>query len=201
MAQWPRTASAADATMALVVVDGGLDHRGWGVDEVALDLLAQAGLVGFHGQEVVGSGLADGAGDDGIGGDGVDGDQGALEAATCGKPLEQEGDGGGLAAVVGDRLLAEHEPAGGGEGVDQVQGARVGLSIMTAPRGLAVDGDEIGALGPSLAHPGRERGREQLGIDAVHQLGEPARARHPVMVGQEAAQELEMCLAQSAIPS
>jgi hypothetical protein len=99
--------------------------------------------------------LSDSAGNDGIGGDGVDGDQGALEAATCGKPLKQDGDGGGLAALVGDRLLAEHEPAGGGEGGDQMQGARVGLAVMTAPRGLAVDGDEIGTLHDQQRHLGQ----------------------------------------------
>ena len=105
------------------------------------------------------------------------------------------GNGADLAALVGDRLLAEHEPAGGGEGGDEMQRPSVGLAIVAAARGLAVDGDKVDALGPALAHPGRERRREQLGVDAVHQLGEPARARHTMMVGQEVAQEGEMRLA------
>ena len=46
--------------------------------------------------------------------------------------------------------------------------------------------------GPGLAHPGGESGREQGGVDAVHQDGEPSPAGDAVLVGQVAAQEVEV---------
>lgn len=63
---------------------------------------------------------------------------------------------------------------------------------MAAARGFTVDGDEIGSVGQGLAHPGRESVCEQGRIDAVHQYGQPASAWHAVMIGQIAAQEVEM---------
>ena len=67
-------------------------------------------------------------------------------------------------------------------------------AVMAAARGLAVDGDQVGPIRPDLADPGAEAGREQARIDPVHQQREPACPRHPVMVGQEAAQELQALL-------
>jgi hypothetical protein len=50
-------------------------------------------------------------------------------------------------------------------------------AVMTAARGLAVDGDQIGPLRPDLPDPGGEAGREQARIDPVHQQRQPAVVR------------------------
>lgn len=68
-------------------------------------------------------------------------------------------------------------------------------AIMTATRGLPIDGDELGSLRPGLAHPASEGRREQRRIDAVHEQGEPASARHAVLIRQIAAQEADVGLA------
>src|SRR5215218_3787326 len=52
-----------------------------------------------------------------------------------------------------------------------------------------------GAVRPGRPHPGREGGREQARIDAVHQLREPAPARHAMMIGQIAAQHRQVLFA------
>src|SRR3954447_23495702 len=67
--------------------------------------------------------------------------------------------------------------------------------VMAAPRGLAVDGDQLGRVRPSLAHPTHEAGREHLRIHAVHQRAQPIRTGDALKIGQEAAQEGEMGLA------
>lgn len=77
----------------------------------------------------------------------------------------------------------------------------VGAPVVAAARGLAVDGDEVGLIRPGLADPGTESGREQGRVDAVHQNGQPAPAWQAVVVGHIAAQETEMRLPHSAMPS
>src|SRR5205823_2407591 len=91
-----------------------------------------------------------------------------------------------------DRLLPENEAARGGEGGDEVEWRLADIAVMASTRGLAVDGDQLWTAGPSLPHPGREGGREQRRIDAVHQDGEPARAGNTVMIRKEAAEEHKM---------
>ena len=100
-----------------------------------------------------------------------------------------------LVGLVGYRLLAQHEAVGGGEGRDEVDGGGPRGTVVAAARGLAVDDDEVRAIGPGLAHPGGEGGREQGGIDPVHQDGEPAAAGDTMPVGQMAAQEVQVGLA------
>src|SRR3954452_8915775 len=60
--------------------------------------------------------------------------------------------------------------------------------VMAAPGGLAVDGDQLGRVRPSLADPTHEAGREHLRIHAVHQRAQPIRAGDAMKIGQEAAQ-------------
>ena len=74
-------------------------------------------------------------------------------------------------------------------------------AIVAAPRGLAVDRHEIDAVRPAFPHPVREGGGEEAGIDPVHQDGEPALARHAVLIGQVLAEEVEMRRAPQAAMS
>src|SRR4051812_42383134 len=69
-----------------------------------LDLGAERGLVGLDGQQGVGAGASDRAGDGSVGGDGVDRDQRALEPSVLGQALDQGRDGGGL---IPSRSLAD----------------------------------------------------------------------------------------------
>jgi hypothetical protein len=62
-------------------------------------------------------------------------------------------------------------------------------------REVFVDRHHVRPIGPGLAHPGREGRREQARVNPVQQDGEPARPRHPMMVGQEPPQERQMRLA------
>src|SRR6202050_264351 len=68
-------------------------------------------------------------------------------------------------------------------------------AVVAAARTLAVDGDEMGAIGPSLAHPSRKHRRKQRRVDAVHKQRQPAPARNAMRVGQIAAQKREIDLA------
>jgi hypothetical protein len=66
----------------------------------------------------------------------------------------QEGrNGGDLVRFFVDRFLAQHEPAGGGERRYQMQGLLAALSIVAAPRSLAVDGHERGLVRPAFSDP------------------------------------------------
>lgn len=70
-------------------------------------------------------------------------------------------------------------------------GARPALRSWLRREVLPSMATKSGWSGVSRTHGG-EAGREQAGIDAVHQHGQPASARHAVMIGQTAAQEVEM---------
>ena len=59
--------------------------------------------------------------------------QRALEAVIGGQPFEQQRNGAGLAAFLRGCFLAEHQPGGGGEGRDQMQGLGALGMIVAAP--------------------------------------------------------------------
>jgi hypothetical protein len=88
-------------------------------------------------------------GDVGIASHGVDGNQGAFEVEA----FQKDWDSGDLVGFFLDRLLAQHEPAAGGEGRHQMQGLLAGLAIVAAARGLAVDGNERGLVRPAFGDP------------------------------------------------
>src|SRR3954452_15013655 len=75
---------------------GAIKRGRLGRGEQGLDLGAERGLVGLDGQQVVGAGASDRAGEGSVGGDGVDRDQRALEPIVLGQALDQGRDGGGL---------------------------------------------------------------------------------------------------------
>src|SRR5208283_3872870 len=77
-----RDGAGLDAAVALVEIDVDFDLALVGGLEGGLDIGPQGRLIAFDGEQIVGSGVADGLGDLRIAGDGVDGDHGAFEAAA-----------------------------------------------------------------------------------------------------------------------
>src|SRR5215467_5762041 len=73
--------------------------------------------------------------------------------------------------------------------------------VVGTSGGLAVDGDEVVPSRPHGGDEGRKAAREQRRIDPVHQIAQPAGARHAVMEVTEAAQEIEVVLAPRTISS
>src|SRR3954447_4418352 len=92
-------------------------------------------------------------------------------------------------AVTNFRAYLEHKALVGCEGRDEMERLLAGAPVMAAPRGLTIDGDQLGRVRPSLVHPTHEAGREHLRIHAVHQSAQPIRAGDAVKIGQEAAQD------------
>ena len=86
-----RDGAGFDAAVALVEIDVDFDLALVGGCEGGLDVGLQARLITFDGEQIIGSGVADGSSDLRIAGDGVDGDLGAFEAAAGGELLEQYG--------------------------------------------------------------------------------------------------------------
>jgi len=131
--------------------DVAIERLGGRLGEESLDLGAQDRLVGLDGKQVVRASLPDRGGDRRIGGDGVDRDDRVFQSAVFSQALDQNRNGANFIGLVGDRLLSEHQSAGRGEGGNQMQRRGAGAAIVTAARTLAVDGDEIGTVGPTLA--------------------------------------------------
>jgi len=183
--------SGLDAAAALV--DGGRHVQlggGRGV-EIGPQFGVQGRLVGLDRQEVVGTGGGDRLGGGRVAAHGVDGDQRALQV----EPLQQRRDGPDLVGLVLHRLLAQHQPAPGGEGGDQVQRVSAPGVVVAAPHALAVDGHKVGAIGKGLLDPGQKAGGEQRPIHPVHQRRHPVGAGNAMVVGREATQEVQVRLA------
>jgi hypothetical protein len=73
-----------------------------------------------------------------------------------------------------------------------MQGLGALALVVRAPRGLAVDGDEVGAVRPHLGHPALEAALEQDRVDPVEQDAQPPLARNAVVEGREPAQEIQV---------
>lgn len=89
--------------------------------------------------------------------------------------IEQLGNGGDLVGLLRNRELRQGQPGGGGVGAQGVQGFEPLAMIVGAARGLAVDGDDVMPARPELGDPALKAACEQGGIDAVHQVAQPAR--------------------------
>src|SRR3954471_4803496 len=98
-------------------------------------------------------------------------------------------DGGDLVRLAGHRLLPEHQALAARPGGDEVQGITPPAPGVGAPRGLAVDGDQVGFRLAQALDPAREAALEQLRVERRDHLAERVVARDAVPVGQEAAQE------------
>jgi hypothetical protein len=73
-----RGGALLDAAVGLVEVDPGVEGVSCRLEETGLDLGAQARLIGFDDEEIVGVGRPDGTADGGVGGDRIDADDAAL---------------------------------------------------------------------------------------------------------------------------
>ena len=160
--------------------------------EVGLDVGFQGGLVALEGEQVVGLVGDDLVGDLDLAAHGVDGDQGALELLGLGELVEQLGNGGDLVGLLRHADLGQGQPGVGGVGAEHVQRLDPLSAIVGAPRGLAVDGNEVVAVRPLGCHPALEAAGEQGRIDAIDQAAQPALAGNAVMERGKAPQELEM---------
>lgn len=160
--------AAFEATV--VVVEGlvGVGDQLARIGEEADHVVVGGGPVAFEGEEVITAAGHDRLGDGGLRAHGVDGDQRALEF----EPFQETGDGGDLVALVVDRLLAEHEALAGGPGRDGVQGGPPLRPGVAAPRGLAVDGDEIGLGLAQALDPGGKAGLEEVGVEGADHVVE-----------------------------
>lgn len=70
---------------------------------------------------------------------------------------------------------------------------RGAVAAITAATGcLAIDGNKIRPFGPHLPDPGRETGREQSGVDPIHQQSLPATTGNAVMERQQFPQKRQM---------
>ena len=54
-----------------------------------------------------------------------------------------------------------------------MQGLLPALTVVAAPRGLAVDRHQIGLVRPAFGHPRGKTGRKQLRIDPIHDRPQP----------------------------
>jgi hypothetical protein len=109
--------------------------------------------------------------------------------------FQQPRNGDDLIGLFVDGLLSEDEALAGRASGDHVQrfaalGARVG-----SPRGLAVDGDDVGRALAQRLHPAGEAGLEQFGVEPVDHVVERVMGRQAALVGQEALQEIPPLLA------
>ena len=68
------------------------------------------------------------------------------------------------------RLLAENQTLDAGPGRHQVQRRAARSPVPGAPRRLAVDGDDLSAVGAQTFHPGDEGVPERRVIQAVEQV-------------------------------
>ena len=170
-----------DAAMGLVergLADEFVRRR---IVEIAGDFGLEIGMVALEREQEVGLVTGDPGGDIGLAAHGIDGDDGAFELLGLGEMIDEFGNGGDLVGLLGHGGLGEGEAGIGGIGGEHMHGFDAAAAAMRAPRGFAVDGDEIVAVRPELLDPGLETGGEELRIDAVEQSPQPARAWHAEM--------------------
>ena len=118
--------------------------------------------------------------------------RGAFELTGVGQIVDELGNGDDLVGLLRHAALRQHQSGGGSVGAERMQGLGALALIVRAPRGLAVDGDEVGTVRPHLGHPALEATLEQDRIDPVEQDAQPALAGDAVVEGREAAQELQV---------
>jgi hypothetical protein len=118
-----------------------------------------------------------------------------LELPGFGEVVEELRDGGDLIGFFRHAPLRQHEPGLGGVGAEGVQGLRPLAAVMAAPRGLSVDGDELGPIRPHRCNPALEAALEQARIHPIEQNTQPALAGDAVMKRRKSAEEIQMMLA------
>jgi len=182
-----RAGPRLDAAMAL------LDRRLG--DEFAVRRVVEASLhIAFHGrlialerEKIVGAVRDDLVRDVDLAAHGVDGDERAREPIGFGQVVEQLGNGGDFVGFLWNRELGQGQPGVGGVSAEPMQRLQPLAFVARAPRGLAVDGDEIVASRPKRRDPALETPPEHERIDAVDEIAQPTLARNAEMEFREAA--------------
>src|SRR3984957_5506185 len=87
----------------------------------------------------------------------------------------------GMAVIALDfflsRLLSEHDPLSRRPGGDEMQGIAALPPVVAAPRGFAIDGDNVGVIVSQVADPGQEAGLEQLRVQGREHVTQRVVAR------------------------
>ena len=138
-------------------------------------------------QQVVPAAIADRLGDPGLSAHRINGDQGSLQVQT----FEQQRNGGDFVGLLFRRLLAKDDPLTGGPGGDHVQRLAPLPSVVAAPRGLAIDRDDLRGTVAEVFNPGEEATFEQAGVDGREHVAQCVVAGNAVLVREETA---EKCL-------
>ena len=118
---------------------------------------------------------------------GIDRDQSAFQR----KQVEQRGDGGDLIGLRAGLGLGGHEPLARGEGRDQVESIMAPLATA-APRGLAVDGDQLGRRAGERGDPGHEAPLEGLGVQRGEEVARMVVRGGTLGEGAQAAQKRQL---------
>jgi len=156
----------------------------------------QTGLVVLDREQVVTATIEDGLGNPGLRPHGIDGDERAGERQA----FQKERNGCDLIGLGLTCLLPEYEALAAGPCRDQMQRPTVLAAVVSAPRGLAVDGDDLGRGGgrsglAQVFDPGGEALSEQHAVDGVDDIVEGVMTGNACLEGQQAAEELMMHLA------
>src|SRR3984893_13801354 len=178
----------------MALLDGGFDldlGGGCGV-KVVFRIGFERRLVALEGEHVIGFVGDDLVGDLDLTAHGVDGHQRAFELPGLREFIEEIRDGGDLVGLFRHAELRQDQPCRGRVSAERVQGFEPLAAVVGAPRGLAVDGDEVVPVRPQRRHPTCKAASEQDRIDPIDQLAQPALARNTVMKLREPAQEIEV---------
>ena len=192
-----KTLAGFDAAMAGI----GLDMAGDGyvleaarhlLVEKEFDIVAQAALIAFDAEHVIGLFVDDLCGDLLLAAHGIDGDDGALE----GQQVEKLGDGGDLVGLLIHRPCAQHQLLLGTPGRDHMHRTPVPGPVEGAAKGLAVHRHDAFERAGKRLRPGDEAGLEGGRIERPENQPELVVARCAVRKGQKTAQERELRLAE-----
>ena len=164
----------------------------WRVPEITFDIGFERGLISFEREEIIGAMVDDLVGDFDLATHGVDGDERAVELPGVGELVEQLGDCSDFIGLFRNGKLRQSQPGVGGVGAQRMQRFQPLAFVVGAPRGLAVDGDEVVAIRPERGDPALKTTPEQDRIDTVYEIAQPALAGDAEMEIRKAAQKSKM---------
>ena len=114
----------------------------------------------------------------------VHGDQRAFQIEM----FEQQRDRGDFIRFLFGRLLAQYDALPRCPGGDEVQRVAALPSVMTAPGGLSIDGDDVGIIVAQAIDPGQEAGFEQLRVKGGENIAQRVMAGDAFIIRVEAAE-------------
>lgn len=106
--------------------------------------------------------------------------------------LQQQRNGGDFVGLFLGRLLAKDDLLARRPGGDEMQGIAALAPVMAAPRGLAINGDDLGIIVAQAADPGHEAGFKQLRVQRREHVTQHIVARDAAFVGVKASEKGQM---------